>query len=328
MPSDANQSSDPRQDGSQPLAGSGSEANQGPPPGSAEAAEPGPPPLPYTKPNHSRLAGAALVVACFSLVFVLVWLANNRPDPRNTPEILLAASPSTNTSDLPQLSEFKTELSSADLAFGEQQVALMVKDRPALARYVSKTDAVWQFCARAFGGQAIGERIFWENSLPGGDYQSDHQGPYEGKSGYIRIRKNYSSGGNWGQPLTCEELWSCAVFEIENIRNHKAFTALYEMALKGELSREEWIRENSRLEYGALRRTAEDYGQLWVPLEMTRSLPTTRAYWGGNCPPPFEIWISQYRDPDSYPWDVFGQYYDQQIVPYVRRNKQFQGLLR
>ena len=104
--------------------------------------------------------------------------------------------------------------------------------------------------------------------------------------------------------------------------------ALYELAIKGELSREEWIRENSRLEYGALRRTAEDYVRLWQPLAMTRPASTTSAFWGGDVPPSYESWISLYRDPDGYPWDVFGRYYDQQIVPYVRSSKRSQGVAR
>lgn len=208
---------------------------------------------------------ATVLVASF-----LVLVSRQRPDPRNNPERLLAAfSKSADTSF--ELPELHTNLTSADLTFGEQQVSSMVHDRPELARYVSKDSALWQFCVRAFAGEVIGERILWDNNLPAGkEYRSDHMAPYAGQSGRIRIRKNYATGPERGQALSCEELWSCAVFEIENIRNFKAFLALYYKALQGGLSREEWIRANSKLEYGALRRTAEDYRRLWQPLALAR----------------------------------------------------------
>jgi hypothetical protein len=263
-----------------------------------------------------------LIAASFLFTCLLVWLTGTArlgADPRNTPENLLANSASINK--LPPLSELKTNLSAEELAFGEEQMAKMLKDRPELGRYVSKADPIWQFGSRAFAGAAIGEPILWKSGTPGEGYRSESLGPFQGQQGYIRIRKTRAFGDGRGQLLSCEELWSCAVFEIENIRNHRAFDVLYRMALKGELTREEWIRENSRLEYGALRRTADDFKQLWLPMARNRSISITMSFWGADTPTTYEIWISQYRDPNSYPWDVFGRYYDRQIVPYVRNNR-------
>jgi len=279
--------------------------------------------LPLSRPGY-RLAWVVLAVALATvlaasfLVLVTRWRG---ADPRNNPERLLAAiSKSTDTAF--ELPELHTNLTSADLIFGEQQVSSMVHDRPELARYVSRDCALWQFCVRAFGGEAIGERILWDNNLPAGkEYRSDHMAPYAGQSGRIRIRKNYAAGPERGQALSCEELWSCAVFEIENIRNFRAFLALYYKALNGELSREEWIRANSKLEYGALRRTAGDYRRLWQPLALARQQLSSAEFWGLEIPATYEEWISQYRDPNSYPWDVFGRYYDEQVMPYIRATR-------
>lgn len=308
------------------------------------------------KPTHAKdtatptlsRAGAALIAALLFFFFALIWLVlvwltsatRHTPDPRNTIENLLARNPSIRAEDLtgsefssagtlPGLPEPKTNLSPAELAFGERQMARMVKDRPELKRYVSRTDAVWQFCVRAFAGEVIGEPIFWENSLPEGyAYLADHQDPYQGRRGNIRIRRTYPSGSESSRPLSCEELWSCAVFEIENIRNYKAFNALFEQALKGALSREDWVRENSRLEYGALRRTAEDFARLWLPLATSRRISSNSELWAVDIPTTYESWISLYRDPAGYPWNAYGRYYDRQIVPYVRSAQRSQGVHR
>lgn len=246
--------------------------------------------------------------------------------PQNTPDVLFSGKSFERLTNLPPLAELTTNLSAADLAFGEQQMSKMVKDRPQFLRYISKDDLVWQFCARAFAGAAIGQRIVWDNALPEDHgYRSENLGPYKGRPGFIRIRNISDSGDDRGRPLSCEELWSCAVFELENIRNHHAFMALYYRALGGKLSREEWIRGCTRLEYDAFNRTSKDFAKLWLPLLGTRAISINKSFWGADNPDTYEAWISLYRDPNSYPWDAFGAYYDSQIVPYVKKTK---GLFR
>jgi hypothetical protein len=271
--------------------------------------------------------GVLLIFFC-----ALLWLTiARRPrfDARNTPEALLAGISFGSLTNLPDLAEFATNLSSADLAFGEEQMNQMARDRAELTRYISKDDPIWLFCAGAFAGAAIGERILWDNASPeDAGYRSENLGPYQGRRGFIRIRNISDWGNDKGQPLSCEELWSCAVFEIENIRNHKAFMVLFDQALAGKLTREEWIRECSRLEYNALLRTRRDFAKLWLPLARTRHITITRSFWGADVPSTYQEWISWYRDPNSYPWDNFGTYYDRKIVPYVKSVKKSRQVAR
>jgi hypothetical protein len=217
---------------------------------------PAPPPISAPSPRAPVWSLAVALVGVFLIFFcALLWLTiahPTRPAPnsRNRPELLLLGNSFNGLTNLPEVTELTTNLSNDDIAFGETQMGQMIKDRPEFARYVSKDDDVWQFCVRAFAGAAIGEHIIWNNSLLENErYLADHLGPYDGHPGYIQIRKNVASGDRRGRPLTCEELWSCAVFELENIRSHRAFLALYYRALDGKLSREEWIRGCSRLEY-------------------------------------------------------------------------------
>jgi hypothetical protein len=279
-------------------------------------------PLPSSGVRIRPLAVAVIGVLLLFFCAVLWLVVASRTIffyPRNTPEVLFSGKSFESLTNLPELADLTTNLSAADLAFGEEQMAKMVKVRPGFTRYISKDDSIWQFCVRAFAGAAIGERILWDNTLPEGNgYRSENLGPYQGHAGFIRIRNNSDSGDDRGRPLSCEELWSCAVFEIENIRNHKAFVVLFYRALDGKLSREEWVRECTRLEYNALQRTKGDFTKLWLPLVGTRFMTITKSFWGADIPDTYEGWISLYRDPNDYPWDVFGDYYDSKIVPYVK----------
>jgi hypothetical protein len=276
---------------------------------------------------------AILLLGVLFILFCALLYLNiaNRPrlDPRNTPEALLTNDAFASLTNLPELPGLVTNLSTADLAYGKEQMERLAKDRPELMRFILKDDPIWQFCVRAFAGAAIGERIKWDNTLPERQgYRAESLGPYKGRSGFIRIRSNSDSADDRGRLLGCEELWACCVYEIENIRNHKAFMALFHRALAGKLSREEWIRGCSRLEYNALRRASKDFTTLWLPLARTRQVTITDSFWGADIPPTYEEWISQYRDPDSYPWEVFGAYYDRKIVPYVKSMQRWQNLAR
>jgi hypothetical protein len=298
--------------------------------------QPSEPPRPQPLPTSGvRIRPLAIVVTGVLLLFfcAVLWLVIASRTiffyPRNTPDVLLNGNSFDSLTNLPELADFTTNLSAADLAFGEEQMAKMAKDRPEFTRYISKDDLVWQFCSRAFAGAAIGEHVFWDNSPPEDrGYRSENLGPYKGRPGFIRIRDKSDSGDDRGRPLSCEELWSCAVFELENVRNHKAFMALYYRALEGKLTREEWIRGCTMLEYGALNRTSKDFAKLWLPLVGTRAISVNRSFWGANIPDTYQGWISLYRDPNSYPWDAFGAYYDSQIVPYVKSMKARQRVAR
>jgi hypothetical protein len=238
---------------------------------------------------------------------------------RNKPELLLAVGAAADSRRLPEIPDWKTNFSPADLAFGREQVARMVKDRPHMTDCVSETNAIYEFCVLGFAGASIGEPIVWDNTLPDdSECHAEHMRPYAGKKGFIRVRNAQGAGQLKGSPLSCEEMWACVVFELENIRSWRADDELYRLALAGELTREEWVRDSSMFEYVALRRTAADWRLLWFPLARTRHLQTTATYWGLNVPPTYEAWISAYSDPNGYPWTPFGRYYDEQVIPYLR----------
>jgi hypothetical protein len=237
----------------------------------------------------------------------------------NHPDRLITANPIKQASIPPSISKTKPLLAS-DLAFGERQVARMTKDRPEMLRYVKKGDPIWSHCARAFAGESIGERVYWDSTPPHTDETpAEHMGPWQGSHGYIRVCGEYKSGYEKGTALTCEELWACASYELENIKGTPGFNKLYNLALSGKLNREQWIRENTRLEYEACKRTQELYRSVWLPAATRQAVPATGRYWFVGLPERYEDWIAMYDDPSGYPWAFFGKYWDDEVMPYLRR---------
>jgi hypothetical protein len=212
----------------------------------------------------------------------------------------------------------KKVLSAEDLAFGEQQVARMVSDRREMRRHVQPSDPIWRYCARAFAGEAAGQRVFWDSAPPLDGYDADHRWPFGKDPGRIRVRERAAAGAARGNERSCEELWASAVYELENMRSGPAYEQLYRSALRGELTREQWVRENTVLEYLALHRSRRVFESDWRLPSKARGIPSTPSLWGAEVPDTYEAWISEYRDPSGYPWNVWGRYYDEDLEPYAR----------
>lgn len=213
----------------------------------------------------------------------------------------------------------KKALSAKELAFGEEQVETMVRDRPEMSRYVQKGDPVWDFCARQFGGEAIGAGIEWNNSLPVGA-NSDYQIPDGNQSGDIcvRIYDPYTHKKN-----TCEELWSYALYELCNIRSNKQQEVVWDDMLSGKINRSEFIKRKAQLEYQAYPYTVWIYNTLWKPSMEAKRIKTTPSLWGLTVPDTADAWFEQYRytDQNSYPWN-YGKEYDEAVMPILQQRRE------
>jgi hypothetical protein len=103
------------------------------------------------------------------------------------------------------------------------------------------------------------------------------------------------------------------------MKSTPGFVKLYQDACAGKLTRDEYVRGNSMLEYRACLRTAADYPVYWKPVMQARGVPTTPSDWKVGTPDRYESWIAWYTDPHGYPWVPFGEYYDTEITPYLAR---------
>lgn len=202
-----------------------------------------------------------------------------------------------------------------DSAFGQEQVLRMTRSRPEMLRDVKPGDTVWRFCADGFGGAACGSRVLWDSENPSNaSVDAEHQGPSGGSPGCIRVRSNYA---NTGQRQSCESLWSCALYELENIKSTPNFRSLDGKVLAGQLDRPAYLAAATRVEYDTCIRTRQLYRELWKPLMDSRRVPTHPEQWFVAIPD-YETWISYFHDLNGYPWSAWGRHYDSDLAPFKK----------
>ena len=205
-------------------------------------------------------------------------------------------------------------LSKADLVHGEAQIELMLRDRPRMSECVRRGDPVWGWTVQHFAGDGMSHRIYWNNAI--GDnpisYNAESHYPTKYRRGSISIRRIDAHG----DLLDCEELWKCAVFELCNVRNGPDFHAIYLKALRGQLTEDEFIRQNMAIEFRTSRDTTKFYQSVWSPWALKNNLQSHSEVWFADDPNTFVEWSSGFTDKNAYPWNSWGNYFKTKIVPY------------
>lgn len=206
------------------------------------------------------------------------------------------------------------QLSAENLKHGSNQIKLMLIDRPQMKGWITDGDTVWNWIARAFAGEQVRHRIYWQPTgtstfvIPVG-INAAHSYPTATHDGQLWV-------ANLENP---EEMWAGVVFELFNITNHKAFQAIENDAMRGLCNKEQYVMRYAELEYWAARRTAEFYKAVWKPYCVQKALKTKGQYWFVTIPDTFEDWISLYRDREGYPWHPYSEYYDRLVKSVVER---------
>lgn len=216
------------------------------------------------------------------------------------------------------------------VAHGREQVKQMLADRSAMqtcpnGAHVTEADIVWRWAARKFAGEDSGFRIFWQSTPPKvADATAESDFPMrDGATAFIRIHEAYWKHLFKKVKLPFEELWFSAVFELFNQTTTPHYRQLYEKALNQEISKDQWITANTRLEYRALQRSRDFYKLIWEPWAKRKGFqPSTAIWWVRYLQPSYKGWISQYADRSKYPWDFWGSYYDE-IVLYLLQTDQY-----
>lgn len=197
-------------------------------------------------------------------------------------------------------------ISQIDLKHGESQVKRMLLDRPSMAAVVREGDLVWRWTVRQFAGEGTGSTIFWNSNPPGlpWPFIASHELPTDQCSGALRLQKLDDKG----KPITGEILWESAVFELYNMRNDPQFDAILKHAKGAGMTEREWIKENTELEYSALKNTASFYRLVWLPNAKSNNFRSNERCWP-VAPDTYEAWISQYKDQSGYPFASWGREY-------------------
>jgi hypothetical protein len=215
-----------------------------------------------------------------------------------------------------------TKLSAVDLQFGRQQVDQMMRDRSEMISCVQKDDIIYEWATRQFAGEATGERIYWSADPPTCPVEclSSHNPAHEILGpGLIKIRERHESGPEKGRKIGCEELWSCVVFELYNISYGKEHNAVYNAAISGQTGKQQYIIGVAKIEFKAIKETAQFHDEVWRPWSKTKGKSTEPSYWFTNEPDTYSEWIKQYNDPSGYPYSYYGHEYDSEIAPHIKR---------
>lgn len=223
---------------------------------------------------------------------------------------------------------YARKITTDDLIFGMAQTDKMMADRKPMGFLVKKGDPIYNWVSRQFAGEACGEHVSWNPEEDLGKpaiYKADHCYPSRVEKAYIRIRSNNGSGNFYDE----HSLWESCIFELHNIRNFKAFDKVFHDACGGKVTKEEWLRKNTEIEYKSNRKVKDFFYRIWVPYLSTKGIDHRRHIWDVDwTPEKYQDWIGAYTDTEGYPWDYWGTYYDTQIVPYLKAMKIYRETLR
>lgn len=213
---------------------------------------------------------------------------------------------------------FAQEPTADALRHGHAQVERMLKDRPAMALYVKKGDAVWTWAARQFAGAHFKTRIDWDPTpLPTGPAAHSILPDAERKHGGIRIRRLEVPKDDAAKRKAFESSWHWASFELINVRGADEFTRIHMLACTGKLSRQKWLRANARQEHKAVLTAVAYYNEVWKPWAKQAGFESDAKLWPVHTPKDFETWFQRVASGPSAWKHHYHTFWDTQIVPYL-----------
>jgi len=218
---------------------------------------------------------------------------------------------------------------SRGLRHGDLQVGKMIRDIPAMGYYlnaegdrrkIEATDVIWNSAADAFENKIKGYATIWggTNVEKPMHYMADHRMPsFNEQPGAIYIRPKILVWNGGMRDVTFDELWSSVFFELYNIRNAERFISVYDEAISGKVTRDQWIERNTRLEHSAFQSLSKFYFQTWEPWAKSKGLIPDPVPWGVTIPA-YEEWIASYPDGEDNPYQFWQDYYDESLLPYLQ----------
>jgi hypothetical protein len=184
---------------------------------------------------------------------------------------------------------------------GERELRRMLEDRAPMAHGLREGDALWEWASGMFAGRGSDRPVLWNAGPPQLGYDADCRHPRDGSPAVIRVRDNTEDA---------EVLWYRAAYELHNGQNSAAAGRLARDAKAGSIGKDAYVEGITRLEYAALGKTWDFYCAIWRPWAVESGVPTDRRKWPYRFPSRYEDWFRQYDDPDGYPWNSIGLYYD------------------
>jgi hypothetical protein len=174
----------------------------------------------------------------------------------------------------------------ADLTFGRAQVEQFMQDRPEVKPVLIKEVALRNQLERGFAGLETGFRVYWDNREPEKRY-ADYWPRRDKEPARVRVsKKPFGSGSD-----KCVTL----VMELENAKGDKRGTAIRKMAYFGQMSREDYARSMTHLEFASTQRACEYFKQHPLPPSEAGSTYT----WLLGFPTDFSDYLKSFSDGDG-----------------------------
>ena len=187
---------------------------------------------------------------------------------------------------------------------GKPAVCQLLEDRPQINKLLNGHDGLTRWLVGQFSGKATNFPIVWDPNEPEDGSKAECCFPQENEPAKIRVSRN----------MCGRDQLAALIYELFNIRNCNKAEQIHIKACKGKLEREEYIRQNYRLEYNALRRCRKFIKK--KALAFFDSENTNRLY---------DIYMYKWSFKEFYRASVekkegevhFANFYDKAILPYL-----------
>jgi TPR repeat protein len=197
---------------------------------------------------------------------------------------------------------------------GEEQLDLVLRDRPQLQTVVQKGSPIWTWLKTAFEGANLGYQIEWRNDATGlrisGSSSISSAYADVNEKAYVEVDGINEEGPATGTERSAEEILSNLVFELNNVRHGPEKQKLDEQARAGTISHDDFIRACFREEYLADRETADFYHTIWVPFCKAKGLEPHPTPWHALIKNTWQENLATYPPEFWYPWHFYGDRYD------------------
>ncbi len=219
------------------------------------------------------------------------------------------------------------ELSPEALKHGEEQVRLMLADRPAMAEHAEEAKFLREWAVRKFAGEDLGSLIDWDPTPPRHS-DAENLAPENGHHGSILIDPDYDSGPKSGQPRSFEELWAGAVFELHNINFAKNYVALHRRAEEGKVSKTDFVSGIVKDEITATQQTRAFYVNLYLPFAQKHDMTTNPTLWFTHWWPSMSDVLGDFKNKYSYPWNPYARQHDWASVERLFRWRRYDRAIK
>ncbi|MCX6382822.1 MAG: hypothetical protein NT023_25635 [Armatimonadetes bacterium] len=177
---------------------------------------------------------------------------------------------------------------------GETQLERMLSDRPEMRPFITRGDAVWNWCVKQFAGGDTKIPIDWSSVPPMEPNVESESGPGDlSHHGEISVRRIATIGLHTDSPRYGEDMWGNVIFELCNAQLYREHKAVSQWAYTAHPSKQEYIRRSAYVEYLAAVRTKRFYDSLWKP-NMDRLGIHSRPYnlcWNVGISDQFDEWL-------------------------------------